>query len=138
LENTCVVENEENKDSFGSGILIALDGFVCRNNDALREYADSFLDALLNSIKENGMTSGGHRYLQFYDKNGEPDGFSISIILYESHVNFHSWPGLKKFNADVYTCNVSKNNTGGAENIIKFFIEYFEPEHTTINRIYRL
>lgn len=131
-------ENNQHPDSFGSGILITLDGLDCENSSLLREYKEGFLNDLLRSIEDNGMTSGGHRYLQFYDKDGVEDGFSISIILYESHVNFHSWPGLRKFNADVYTCNVSKNNTGGAEKIIEFFMDYFKPEDSIVNRIYRL
>lgn len=41
----------------------------------------------------------------------EPQGITFAILLAESHMTMHTWPELGTVALDLYTCNVTRDNT---------------------------
>ncbi|MBI4851058.1 MAG: adenosylmethionine decarboxylase [Acidobacteria bacterium] len=61
-------------------------------------------------------------FIYFHQFN--PQGFTATAILSESHINLHSWPEYNYLALDIFTCG----NREKAFLVEKLLIEYFKPE----------
>lgn len=94
----------------------------CQCDIDLLENPHKVMEDISYFIIKNKLTPCTSVYHSF--DNG---GFSGSIILAESHVNFHTWPETSTVNLDVYVCNYNANNTNKAHSLYKDLVKYFEP-----------
>ena len=106
------------------GIHIISNFFGCKNHELLvnKKMLDKFLT---KTIKKNGMTV----LKKYFHKFQEGGGITGYVLLAESHVAIHTWPEKNNYlSFDIFVCNLSKDNTEGAEKIYKEIIEAFKPE----------
>ena len=106
------------------GVHIISNFFGCSNSELLvnKKMLEKFLT---NSIKRNGMTV----LKKHFHKFEEGGGITGYILLAESHVAIHTWPEKNNYlSFDIFVCNLSKDNTEGAQKIYEETIEAFKPE----------
>lgn len=78
------------------------------------------IEAVLKSI----VTKAGLTPLFSYYHQFQPQGFTATVILSESHINLHSWPEYNYLALDIFTCgNIEK-----AFLAEKLLLEYFQPQ----------
>lgn len=58
---------------------------------------------ILNLIKAKGLT-----YISHLEHEYQPHGYSLIIILAESHLSLHTWPEQNSCMLDVITCGNAK------------------------------
>ncbi|MEI7819035.1 MAG: S-adenosylmethionine decarboxylase [bacterium] len=66
------------------------------------------------------------------------DGYTVAVILGESHVAVHTWPDLGIVTCDVYLCNFKNDNSDKAENIHVGICHYFDSTHVNSARLVRI
>ncbi len=49
-----------------------------------------------------------------------PGAVTLSYILAESHLSFHTWPENDYVSLDVFTCNLEKDNTAATEDVFNY------------------
>lgn len=102
----------------GIHIILDLQGY--------KQKTDNLTDietTLRQIIDKVGLTT-----LFIYFHQFEPQGFTATVVLSESHINLHSWPEYNYLAVDIFTCgNIEK-----AFLAEKLLIEYFSPDH--VNR----
>lgn len=57
----------------------------------------------------------------------EPQGFTFSVLLAESHLCLHTWPELQCVALDIYTCNHSENNNNKTKFVYEKLLEILQP-----------
>jgi S-adenosylmethionine decarboxylase len=67
----------------------------------------------------------------------EPQGFTFTLLLAESHLCIHTWPEYKSIALDIYTCNHSENNNSKTQLIYKRLITILKPEHQDVKFLNR-
>lgn len=85
-------------------------------------------DALLPIISKGGFTVVGRSGYIFPNH-----GFTSIFALAESHFSIHTWPELGYVTLDLFTCNVSRDNSTNAKIAFDSILEIFQPE-TIIKR----
>lgn len=118
----------------GTGLLIAADLFECSKN--LHTFDDGELKAIAAMIECVGLTPLGSCYHQFYSEHGN-DGYSVVILLQESHCAVHTWPSLGKVNVCVYVCNYSTANDAKAMMLVDLIAAYYGSEEPIIQYVRR-
>ena len=90
---------------------------------------DLYIRGLLQEVKRCGMTIMNHHVQYFGAQNNS--GYSLIIILAESHISFHTFPEDfqgNKNSIDIYTCSISKDNSEGCKKLYKYIKETFKPQ----------
>lgn len=82
---------------------------------------------LLNFCKiaciEHGLTVVGESSYIF-----QPQGFTFSILLAESHLCMHTWPENNAVALDIYTCNHSCDNNEKTKAIFNDITRLLQPQ----------
>lgn len=71
----------------------------------------------------------------FAEGNGgkDPGGWSGFVVIAESHISIHTFPGRGFVSIDVYTCK----NGLATDHIVSYFINQFDLQDTEVNFIER-
>lgn len=69
----------------------------------LLESPDALRSLILNLINAKGLT-----YISHLEHEYEPHGYSLLVILAESHLSLHTWPEQNALMLDVITCGNAK------------------------------
>lgn len=64
-------------------------------------------------------------------------GFTVIYALAESHFSLHTWPELGYATLDLFTCNITKDNSLVARETFDLIIDLFQPELVTKREITR-
>jgi S-adenosylmethionine decarboxylase len=64
-------------------------------------------------------------------------GFTLTILLAESHVCVHTWPELLGVTLDVYVCNMQQDNSHKAQQLIQDLIAWFDAGTVQMHRLLR-
>ena len=83
-------------------------------------------------VKKHGLTEVARKYHSF----GE-DAFTGVNVLAESHVAIHTWPEISFVTADLYVCNVSRDNSASAEALFRDIEAFLKPAETKVQSIVR-
>ena len=94
---------------------------VLKNNLLLKQF-------LLEAAWEGKLSVISHTYHEFY-----PQGFSMVILLAESHISIHTYPELGFCDLDFYTCSDKVKN----EEIMKNFAKKCKLQVKNISKIER-
>jgi len=106
------------------GVHIISNFFGCKNSELLVD-EKMLSQFLIKTVKENGMTV----LKKYFHKFEEGGGITGYILLAESHVAIHTWPEKDNYlTFDIFVCNLSKDNTEGAQRIYEETIKAFRPE----------
>lgn len=92
--------------------------------------------ALLNFCKiaciKHGLTVVGESSYIF-----QPQGFTFTILLAESHLCMHTWPENNAVALDIYTCNHSCNNNDKTKAIFRDIVGLLKPKNVEVKYIDR-
>ncbi len=77
----------------------------------------------IDTINRGGLTVVGDMFHQF-----EGGGVTGAVVLAESHLAIHTWPGLHSVTLDVYVCNFSQDNGLKARAVMDAFMTLYAPE----------
>jgi S-adenosylmethionine/arginine decarboxylase-like enzyme len=110
------------------GLHIIGDFIECDNIIALTNHS-FYLTDLNKVIMENKMTDLGEMVHYF----GQPyaSGYSINVMLSESHLTIHTFPlpgERNKATVDIYTCSVSQDNGLACKNVYNWMVALFKPK----------
>ncbi len=64
-------------------------------------------------------------------------GFTLAILLAESHVTLHTWPELASATMDVFVCNHTQDNRQSARQVAKGIVALLQPFHPQMQEIHR-
>jgi len=77
----------------------------------------------IETVLRQIVDKAGLTPLFVYFHQFEPQGFTATVVLSESHINLHSWPEYSYLALDIFTCG----DTEKAFLAEKLLIEYFQP-----------
>jgi S-adenosylmethionine/arginine decarboxylase-like enzyme len=64
-------------------------------------------------------------------------GYTLAVLLAESHVTLHTWPEYEMVAIDVYVCNHTQNNSDKARALSRGLTELFASQRHSIKDIER-
>lgn len=108
----------------GIGTHVILDLLDCENKSNLINY-EYVYNKVVNTLLENGFS-----ILNSAHKVFDNDSYTFIIALAESHFSIHTWPEYSKVNCDIYTCNLTKNNSYNTIIASDEIINLFKPNQT--------
>ncbi len=88
------------------------------DEEALRNI-DSLRETMLIAAEKSGAT-----VLKFEDYTFPPDGFTMAILLSESHASIHTYPEHNACFVDLFTCGESCSS----ERFASFLEKYLKPK----------
>lgn len=114
------------------GIHLVGDLYKCVCSPEILIEANKALDACVKKCLEQGLTVIGKSVYGF-----ENSGYTLAVLLAESHFTLHTWPENNSVAMDVYVCNFSQDNTAKARALAKWVGEYFQSQTPEIQEIIR-
>lgn len=102
------------------GIRIA--GDICVSPDNIWKDFPFYRDIIIDIIESIGFNVTGDCSKEY----PETGGFSLNIMLEESHVCIHTWPEKNFLSIDIHTCNYTKNNNAAAQDMFKLITGLFD------------
>lgn len=123
--------SDHTTDHFGEHLMI--DGYG--GDKALLDDKDLVLDCLQNLPGQVDMHILGGPYIFHSDGNDikDPGGWTGFVIIAESHISIHTFPGRGFVSIDLYTCR----NGMDTEFITKYFKDKFKLKDLEINFVKR-
>ncbi len=104
---------------------LVIDARECKNNFLdNEEKIRQILDVLSEKLRVNVLRKDVQKY--------EPQGLTVSYVLAESHMIYHSWPEINAFTLDVFTCGEESPTK-----IIPDVKEFFKPKEMDLKLITR-
>ncbi len=105
------------------GFHILADMVACRCSDSYYTDDNIISEYLQAQVLQSGLTPVG----SFFHSFGNNQGFTGVIVLAESHVSIHTWPEYRTVNIDVYSCNVTQDNSNKARMIYEKLRDLYNP-----------
>jgi len=99
------------------GIHLIGDLYGCKLENFVRTEAElaPLVTQLADYIRKSGLTVLGEVSYFF-----GPGAVTLSYILAESHLSFHTWPENDYVSLDVFTCNLDRDNTQATEDVFNY------------------
>jgi S-adenosylmethionine decarboxylase len=89
--------------------------------DALRRHC-------LAAVAASGLQPVGELFHRFpVPEGGGPAGITGVVLLAESHLAVHTWPERGAVTLDVYVCNLGRDNSPRAEQLMATLTAAFAP-----------
>lgn len=79
------------------------------------------------------ILAGPEVYFAAGNGKKDPGGWSGFVVIAESHISIHTFPGRGFVSIDVYTCK----NGLSQEHIVNYFVQQFDLKETEVNFIER-
>jgi spermidine synthase len=115
-----------------NGLHLVGDLYECACDKKLLERATEALKLIKSKCEAVGLTVVGERAYEF-----DGGGYTLAVLLAESHVTLHTWPEYHMVAMDVYVCNHTKDNSGKARALANSLVELFVSKKPAINNIER-
>jgi S-adenosylmethionine decarboxylase proenzyme len=64
-------------------------------------------------------------------------GYTLALLLAESHVTIHTWPELVSATMDVFVCNHTRDNSLRAREVAEEIVAHFAPKRAQISEVVR-
>lgn len=64
-------------------------------------------------------------------------GYTLVLLLAESHLSLHTWPELQYATLDIFVCNVLKDNSTIAKKLFRSVVKLFNPTEVIKKEIVR-
>lgn len=112
---------------------ITIDGYG-GDHDLLNS-KELVLECLTGLLEKLGMSKLADPVVYFAPGNNDkdPGGWSGFVVIVESHISIHTFPGRRFVSADVYTCK----NGMDKDLVVNYFKEKFKLEDVEVNFIKR-
>lgn len=115
-----------------NGLHLVGDLYECACDTNLLERAAVPLKLIKSKCEAVGLTVVGERAFEF-----DGGGYTLAVLLAESHVTLHTWPEYHMVAMDVYVCNHTMDNSGKAHALANGLVELFASGKPVVNRIER-
>ncbi len=115
-----------------NGLHLVGDLYECACEKYLLEKAAEPLKRIRGLCQASGLTVVGERAYEF-----EGGGYTLAVLLAESHVTLHTWPENDMVAMDVYVCNHTQDNSDKARALARGLIELFASMRPVIKGIER-
>jgi S-adenosylmethionine decarboxylase len=77
----------------------------------------------LQAVHSVGLTAVGELFYAF----PAPGGVTGVVLLAESHLAVHTWPELAAVTLDAYVCNLGRDNSASARQLVDTLVAAFQP-----------
>lgn len=122
----------------------------CQCHPELINRAEPLTSKLCEAVQSVGLTLVGQAIHEFqpapFSENGKDTqnksigqtvGFTISLLLAESHLCLHTWGETATVTLDIYVCNFLHDNSQKAEDLLQICRDLLQPCDYNINTINR-
>ncbi|MGH8795501.1 MAG: S-adenosylmethionine decarboxylase family protein [Caldimonas sp.] len=113
------------------GLQLTADLHGCADASAALTDPAALREACLAAVDAAGLTAVGelfHRYAPVPGAAADaPVGITGVVLLAESHLAVHTWPELAAATLDVYVCNLGRDNSACAHDLLERLIAIFAP-----------
>lgn len=129
----------------------------CQCDHALISHAEPLTEKLCQAVASVGLTLVGQSVYEFQtpahpektdnslSKNTsnnalqkQTSGFTISLLLAESHLCLHTWGETATVTLDIYVCNVLHDNREKADVLFQICRDLLKPRDYNVNTINRI
>lgn len=135
--------------------LTAVDGkhilaefWQCQCHADFIRYAEPLTEQLCEAVRSVGLTLVGQAVHEFQaialtdnshnrQSTQQNGGFTVSLLLAESHLCLHTWSETATVTLDIYVCNMLTNNSRKAEKLLKICHHLLQPANSNIKVINR-
>ena len=112
------------------GLHLTADLYRCRCEGAWLTDAAKLGEWCLSAVQAVGLEPVDQLFHAFAPSAEEPRGVTATVLLAESHVCLHTWPGERSVTCDVYVCNASGDHSAKARGLMYALVNRFQPEWT--------
>ncbi|HWI83215.1 adenosylmethionine decarboxylase [Ramlibacter sp.] len=108
------------------GLHLTADLYQCRCEARWLTDAQRLGDWCLQAVAAAGLEP----LSQLFHSLPAPGGVTATVLLAQSHVSLHTWPGQRAVALDVYVCNCAGDDSARARALMTALVDRFEPEWT--------
>lgn len=109
------------------GLHLTADLFECRDPERLLQSGASLAGLCERLAVDAGLQVVGQHFHAFpADANGDA-GCTGVLLLAESHVAVHTWPERRAVTIDVFVCNLGRDNSQRARDLLDTLTSRFAP-----------
>jgi S-adenosylmethionine decarboxylase len=84
----------------------------------------------VHAVQAVGLQPVNQLFHSFAATGATAGGVTATVLLAESHVSLHTWPGQRAVTLDVYVCNFAANHSEKARALMTALVDRFAPEWT--------
>ena len=106
------------------GLHLTADLGGCDAPPALMSDSDTLARLCRDAVRSVGLQPVGELFHRFSPETG---GVTGVVLLAESHLAVHTWPELRAVTLDVYVCNVGRDNSARAGQLLDLLRQAFAP-----------
>ena len=112
------------------GLHLTADLYRCRCEPAWLTDAAKLGGWCLEAVQAVGLQPVNRLFHTFPATAKGPGGVTATVLLAESHVCLHTWPGERAVSADVYVGSTNGDQTAKARGLMFALVHRFQPEWT--------
>lgn len=112
------------------GLHLTADLYGCRCDRSWLTDADKLGRWCREAVEAVGLQPVGELFHTLPPSEAGDGGVTATVLLAESHVCVHTWPGQKSVTADVYVCNYGGDHSAKARGLMFALVNRFQPEWT--------
>lgn len=92
----------------------------------------------VEAVEAAGLGAVAELFHRFTPAPGESQcGITGVVLLAESHLAVHTWPELGAVTLDVYACNLGRDNSAAAQQLINALVVAFAPLQVQRQQLWR-
>jgi spermidine synthase len=115
-----------------NGLHLVGDLYECACEKQLLENAAEPLKRVRALCETVGLIVVGERAYEF-----DGGGYTLAVLLAESHVTLHTWPERDMVAMDVYVCNHTQDNSDKARALAEGLVDMFASTNPVVKDIQR-
>ena len=112
------------------GLHLTADLYQCRCDSAWLTDASRLADWCLQAVQAVGLHPVNQLFHAFPAGAQGAGGVTATVLLAESHVSLHTWPGQRAVTLDVYVGNFADDHSAKARTLMTALVDRFQPEWT--------
>jgi S-adenosylmethionine decarboxylase len=112
------------------GLHLTADLYQCRCDAAWLTDASKLAEWCLRAVQSVGLQPVDQLFHSFSADSQAAGGVTATVLLAESHVSLHTWPGQRAVTLDVYVCNFAEDHSARARTLMSVLVDRFQPEWT--------
>ena len=112
------------------GLHLTADLYRCRCEGAWLTDAAKLGAWCVSAVEAVGLQAVNQVFHAFPATKDGPARVSATVLLAESHVCVHTWPGEKAVSCDVYVSNHDSEQSAKARGLMYALVNRFQPEWT--------
>jgi len=112
------------------GLHLTADLYQCRCQDAWLTNAQQLCEWCVQAARAAGLQPIEQVFHAIPASGPESAGVAAAVLLAQSHVCLHTWPGQRAVTLDVYVGALDAGHAAQARDLMTALIDRFQPEWT--------